>query len=86
MHHPIYSVGQHGGYTEWNDETNTIEYLTTCDKDSNAVGWLKNWFDPEDLCTEKYQQYLDSLRSVITASQVRIQLALSAGSGARCLM
>ncbi|MCZ6776053.1 MAG: metallophosphoesterase [Ignavibacteria bacterium] len=77
MHHPIYSVGQHGGYTEWNDETKTIEYLTTCDKDSNAVGWLKNWFDPEDLCTEKYQQYLDSLRSVITASQVRIQLALT---------
>jgi 3',5'-cyclic AMP phosphodiesterase CpdA len=77
MHHPVYSLGEHGGYTEWNDETNTVDYLTQCDKDSNAVGWFKNWLNPEDLCTEKYQQFLDSLKSVIAASQVRIQLALS---------
>jgi hypothetical protein len=54
-----------------------VEYLTACDKDSNALGWLKNWVDPEDLCTPRYRQYLDSMRASIMASDVRIQLVLS---------
>ena len=76
-HHPIYTVGEHGGFTVWNDETNTVEYLTQCDKDSNAMGYIKNMLDPGDLCTEKYQQYLDSLRAVVHASGVRIQVSLA---------
>ena len=78
MHHPWYSVGQHGGYTIWNDETNRVEYLTNCDKDSNAVQWLKNWLDPEDLCTEKYHAYVDSVRQVLHHAAVRINLTLAA--------
>jgi hypothetical protein len=76
-HHPFYSLGEHGGYTEWNDEKNIVEYLTQCDKDSNALGFLKNWIDPEDLCAAKYQQYLDSLKAAIGAGGVKIQLVMS---------
>lgn len=77
-HHPFASAGEHAGYSLWDDETNTVEYLTSCDRDSNALGWLENSFDPEDLCTERYQAYIDSVRSVIRSAGVRIQLALSA--------
>ena len=77
MHHPIYSLGEHGGYSVWNDETNRVDYLTPCNKDSNAVGWVKNWFDPEDLCAEKYGRFMETLKSVIAASGVRIQVALT---------
>lgn len=77
LHHPIYSLGEHGGYTSWNDELNLVEYLSQCDKDSNAIGFLKNWLDPEDLCAEKYRQFLDSLRNVIAFSGARIQLSLA---------
>lgn len=77
LHHPFYSIGEHGGYSVWNDESNRVEYQTQCDKDTNALAWFKNWFDPEDLCAEKYQQMLDSLRSVLNSSGVNVQLALA---------
>ncbi len=77
MHHPIATVGEHGGYTEWNDETNRVEYLSQCDKDSNAVGWVKNLINPEDLCTDRYRMLLDSLRSIIEAAGVPFQAVLS---------
>jgi 3',5'-cyclic AMP phosphodiesterase CpdA len=76
-HHPFYSIGEHGGYSAWNDETNTVEYLPRCDKDSNAYAWFQNWLDPEDLCAGKYRQYVDSVKSVIHAAGVRIQLSIA---------
>ena len=77
LHHPWYSVGEHGGYSIWNDEANRVDYLTNCDKDSNAVAWLKNWIDPEDLCTAAYRAYVDSLREILHQSGARIALALA---------
>ncbi|MDH3251944.1 MAG: metallophosphoesterase, partial [Ignavibacteria bacterium] len=77
MHHPFFSVGEHGGYTEWDDEKNAVGYLTQCDRDSNALGWFKNFVNPEDLCTEKYGQMLDSIRAVIHSSGVTIQAVIS---------
>ncbi len=76
-HHPFQSVGEHAGYSLWNDERNRVEYLTNCDKDSNAVAWIKNWLDPQDLCAERYRQYIDSLSRVIRAGGVGFQAALS---------
>jgi hypothetical protein len=76
-HHPFASLGEHGGYSIWNDESGRVEYLTACDKDSNAVGWIKNQFDPEDLCTTKYQSYMLALKDVIRRSGAAIHLALS---------
>ncbi len=76
-HHPFCSVGEHAGYSVWNDERNTVEYLTNCDKDSNAVAWVKNWLDPQDLCAGRYRQYIDSVRGVIRTGGVRFQAALS---------
>ncbi len=77
-HHPFSSVGEHGGYSVWDDDARNVEYLTSCDKDSNALGWLKNSFDPEDVCTDRYRAYMDSLRSAIRAGGVKIHLALAA--------
>jgi 3',5'-cyclic AMP phosphodiesterase CpdA len=77
MHHPLHSVGEHGGYSVWNDETNRVDYLTNCDKDSNAIGWLKNSIDPEDLCAEKYRQYRDSIKTAVHSAGVPLQLTLS---------
>lgn len=77
QHHPWYSVGDHGGYSVWDDEANTITYLSNCDKDSNAVRWFMNTIDPEDVCAEKYQAMLNALRSVILAGGVKIQLTLA---------
>jgi Calcineurin-like phosphoesterase len=76
-HHPFYSVGEHGGYSVWNDEDRDVEYLTNCDKDSNSLAWLLNSFDPEDLCAEKYRQFGDSVKSIVHSSGVRLQLTLS---------
>jgi hypothetical protein len=77
LHHPWYSMGDHGGYSVWNDETSRVDFLTNCDRDSNAVSWLRNWLDPEDLCTETYRAYIDSLRSVLHFSGARVHLLLS---------
>ena len=78
VHHPWYSVGVHGGYSIWNDEDSSVDYLTNCDKDSNAVGFVRNWIDPEDLCADRYRQYADSLRAVVSLSGVKIQILLGA--------
>jgi hypothetical protein len=76
-HHPFHSIGEHAGYSVWNDETNTVDYLPRCDKDSNAYAWFKNSLDPEDLCTDKYKQYVDSVKAVIHTAGVHVQLAMS---------
>ena len=76
-HHPLRTVGEHGGYTVWDDDEKAVGYLTACDKDTNALGWLRNWLDPEDLCAERYQEYADSVTSVIRQSGVRIQVSLA---------
>jgi hypothetical protein len=75
-HHPFISVGEHGGYSEWNDETQSVEYLTRCDKDSNAGAWFENWMDPEDLCAPRYRQLMDSLAASIRLSGASVQIAL----------
>jgi hypothetical protein len=77
VHNPFHSVGEHGGYSVWDDEARTVTYLSNCDKDSNALGFLKNWLDPQDLCSAKYQQYVDSLKATIRAAGVNVQVALS---------
>ena len=77
LHHPFVSLGEHAGYTVWNDETNTVEYLTPCDKDTNAVAWFKNLLDPEDLCADQYGRYIDSVRAVIGRSGAKIHILLS---------
>ncbi len=76
-HHPLYSVGEHGGFTEWNEDSSSVDYLTSCDRDSNALGWVKNWLDPEDLCAERYRQFTDSIRSILRTSGVNVQVWLS---------
>jgi hypothetical protein len=77
MHHPLATVGEHGGYGEWDDETKSVARLTTCDRDSNALGWVKNLLDPEDLCTDRYRAYVDSIRLAIRTTGVPIQVVLS---------
>lgn len=77
QHHPWHSVGDHGGYSVWDDEANSITYLSNCDKDSNAVRWFMNTIDPEDVCAGKYQAMLNALRSVVLAGGVKIQLTLA---------
>lgn len=77
MHHPLRSLGEHGGYSVWNDETEAVEYLTPCDKDSNAVAWIKNLIDPEDLCAEKYRSFMTALRATIRKGGVPVHAALS---------
>jgi hypothetical protein len=77
LHHPWYSVGAHGGYSVWDDEAMQVTYLPNCDKDSNVVHWFINDIDPQDLCAEKYQAMLNSLKSVIRASGAKIHLTLA---------
>jgi hypothetical protein len=77
LHHPWYSVGEHGGYSLWDDEAMKVVYLPNCDKDSNVVHWFINDIDPQDLCAEKYKAMLDSLKSVILASGAKIHLTLA---------
>jgi hypothetical protein len=78
VHHPLHSVGVHGGYSVWDDEMQSVVYLTDCDRDTNAAGFLRNWLDPEDLCAERYRQYVDSVTAVIREVAVKIQLVLAA--------
>jgi predicted phosphodiesterase len=77
LHHPLYSVGDHGGYSEWDPETRTVGYVNRCDPDSDAVSYLTNLVDPEDLCAERYRAYRDSVLTTIQSSGVLVQLTLS---------
>jgi len=78
VHHPLASAGEHGGYSIWNDEDSTTQYVSGCDRDSNAYGYVKNWLDPEDLCTDRYRAYTDSIAECVRNSGVVIQAFLSA--------
>jgi hypothetical protein len=78
MHHPFRSLGEHGGYSFWNEERHGVDFVSPCDRDSNAVGWIRNLLDPEDLCTERYDAFMRSLRRVIHESGVKIPVVLSA--------
>jgi len=77
MHHPLYSVSEHGGYSEWDSETRTVNYVNRCDADSAAVSYFYNTVDPEDLCAPRYRAYHDSVLAVIQRSGVRVQMALA---------
>ncbi|HTY57915.1 MAG TPA: hypothetical protein VMF59_03820, partial [Bacteroidota bacterium] len=77
-HHPFVSAGEHAGYTDWDDESGTVEYVPPCDRDSSALSWIRNTLDPEDLCAGRYRALVDSLAGVIRAGGVKIQFALSA--------
>lgn len=77
QHHPFYTVGVHGGYSEWNDETERVDYLPPCNRDSNATSFIKNWLDPEDVCTDRYAWQRDSLLAIIGESGAKIQAGLS---------
>ncbi len=77
-HHPWRSVGVHGGYSLWDDETQKVTYLSNCDRDTNATGYLRNWLDPEDLCGDRYRLYVDSVSTIIRESGARVQIVLSA--------
>lgn len=76
-HHPLYSLGEHGGYSEWDSEARTVQYLNHCDPDSDIVGYFTNFADPEDLCAERYRAYRDSLFTTIQRSGVVIQLFMA---------
>lgn len=76
-HHPLYSVGEHGGYSEWDPETRAVQYLNHCDADSNAVNYFFNLVDPEDLCAERYRAYRDSVLTAIQHGGAPVQLVLS---------
>jgi hypothetical protein len=77
-HHPWRSVGAHGGYSLWDDESETVTYLSNCDRDTNATGYVKNWLDPEDLCADRYRGYVDSVSTIIKQSGANVQIVLSA--------
>ncbi len=76
-HHPFVTLGEHGGYTVWNDEDSSVDYATGCDRDSNAFRFVQNWIDPEDLCTERYVAYVDSVSSILAVSGLQFQIQLS---------
>jgi predicted phosphodiesterase len=76
-HHPLYSLGEHGGYSVWDPEARTMQYLNHCDPDSDIVGYFSNFADPEDLCAERYRAYRDSLFATIQRSGVAIQLFMA---------
>jgi hypothetical protein len=76
-HHPFFSVGEHGGYSTFNDETQEVEYLTACDKDTNALSWFKNFMDPEDLCADRYRAYKDSLAAIIGRTGAKIHAVIA---------
>jgi hypothetical protein len=77
-HHPLMSAGEHAGYTVWDDESDTVAYVSPCDRDSNAFAWMRNSLDPEDLCAPRYRDLVDSIRHVIRGGGVKVQIALSA--------
>ncbi len=77
LHHPFYSVGGHGGYSEWDDESSSVAYVSPCDRDSNAVGYMRNLLDPEDLCADKYRCYVDSVKAAIRRSGTKVQFILA---------
>ncbi|MGH7452786.1 MAG: metallophosphoesterase, partial [bacterium] len=76
-HHPLYSLGEHSGYSVWDPEARTVRYLNHCDPDSDIVGYFTNFADPEDLCAERYRAYRDSLFATIQRSGVAIQLFMA---------
>lgn len=76
-HHPLYSVGEHGGYSEWDPEERTVQYVNRCDPDSAAVSYFYNLVDPEDLCAARYRAYRDSTLRTIQRSGAPVQLALA---------
>ena len=80
-HHPFATVGVHGGYSLWDEETNDAAYVTPCDRDSNALAWFKNLLDPEDVCADRYRQLVDSLKQIINASGIMIQAAIAGHDG-----
>lgn len=77
QHHPWYSVGEHGGYSVWDDEAKTVNYLPNCDRDSNVIEWFVNTLDPQDLCASKYQAQIDSLKAVMHSGGAKIHLMLA---------
>ncbi len=76
-HHPFVSHGEHGGYTQWNEDDSTVSYMTGCDKDTNAFRFVHNWLDPEDLCTDRYHAYTDSVESILASAGIPFQVQLS---------
>lgn len=76
-HNPFHALGPHGGYRHWDEETNTVPYLNPCDRDSSAITFLLNQFDPEDNCAPRYQAYIRAVQSTIARSGVTVHAIVS---------
>ncbi|MGA9116201.1 MAG: metallophosphoesterase [Bacteroidota bacterium] len=77
MHHPFYTVGEHGGFSVWDDERSEVGYVPRCDRDSDAVSWARNFIDPEDPCAEKYVRYAARVKGAIREAGVPVQILLA---------
>lgn len=76
-HNPFHSLGPHGGYRHWDEETNSVPYLNLCDRDSSALTSLLNQFDPEDTCAPRYQAYIRAVQSIIARSGLTVHAIVS---------
>jgi hypothetical protein len=77
LHHPLYSVGDHGGYSDWDPERRVVTYRNLCDPDTSAIEFFFQQADPENLCAARYHAYRDSVSAALLRSGVPVQLALS---------
>jgi hypothetical protein len=75
-HHPFYTLGSHGGYDIWDEELGGIGYVNPCDK-QNALSFLLNDLDPQDICTEAYKTYSRLVRAAIQRSGKRVDGIIS---------
>jgi hypothetical protein len=76
-HHPIATVGEHGGYT-WSAAEGRVVLDRLCSKDEHPDHWLKNtMLEPVDRCSRGWEWYVEQLARVLKEKNKRFDLALT---------
>lgn len=76
-HHSLFSIGEHAGWRRWMPSLNRIGYIGNCRREGqDPFRYLFEFVSSEDLCTERYRRYVDTMQSLIQRSGARIQLMM----------
>lgn len=76
-HHPLHTVGSHGG-ARWAAPGEVVgDEREPCSLPQRPLGHFANSFDPEDLCTEGSEKYRELVLDTIQKTGVPVQAVLS---------
>jgi hypothetical protein len=77
-HHSPRTIGEHAGWRAWLPGLKRVGYIGNCMREGqDPFRYIYEFFSTQDLCSDRYRWYNDSLDGIIARSGAHVQAILS---------